>query len=151
MIEKDPNNTVRSYPIPLYANVHIHDEYYIPRRYDITAIQTGMTTIVTTEYDHHYVIGQNVRLNIPELFGSFGLNNVTAIVISVPALNQVQLNLNSNGINPFIASPNFPPNQTKTVAQIIAIGDNNSGPINTQGRVNQITFIPGSFLDISPL
>ncbi len=35
-------------------------------------------------------------------------------------------------------------------AQILAIGDINSGVVNSSGRTNQQTYINGSFIDISP-
>lgn len=35
--------------------------------------------------------------------------------------------------------------------QIMAIGDINSGTINASGRTNQGTYIPGSFIDVSPV
>lgn len=42
----------------------------------------------------------------------------------------------------------FPTNGS--VAQIVAVGDINSGVTNTSGRNSTGTFIPGSFVDISP-
>ncbi len=138
-------NSVISYPIPPYQNVPIHAEYYQPSFYFISGIVLGSNTLVTTSVNHNYVIGQQVRLVIPPSFGTTGLNEMTAIVLSIPNPNQVVLNISSIGMSAFIAS------SATTQAQIMAIGDINSGPINTQGRVNQITYIPGSFLDISPL
>jgi len=38
-----------------------------------------------------------------------------------------------------------------TEPQIIAIGDNNSGSINSNGRTNLGTTIPGAFRNISPV
>lgn len=127
-------------------NPPIHPEYYIPRVFDISAISSGTITTVTTSLNHNYVIGQNVRLLIPFFYGASPLNEQTGIVISIPAPNQVVLNLNSIGSNPFIASPSY----VSTPAQIVAIGDVNSGAINAHGRCHTSTFIPGSFIDISP-
>ena len=60
-------------------------------------------------------------------------------------VDQVVLDIDSAlNVNTYIAS------SATTQAQILAIGDVNSGPTNVSGRVNNITFIAGSFLDISP-
>jgi Ubiquitin-activating enzyme E1 FCCH domain len=212
---------VISYPIPLYQNVPIHPEFYQPRRFVISDLAFGETTTVTTLLDHDYVLGQNIRLLIPAIYGSYELNYKQGIVISIPTTNQVVVNIYSAGTTTFIPSPytsiitnitqainavvttnnpfhvgnhvifsavagmteinamvgnivarsptsltvdidssgfspyvsggllslyNIPQNQ----AQIIALGDVNTGPINSHGRVDQITYIPGSFINISP-
>lgn len=137
-------NTVISYPIPLYANVPIHAEYYQPSRFVISAISLGITTTVTTTVNHNYVIGQEVRLIVPPTFGSRALNEKTGFVISIPADNQVELNIDSIGVDAFIAS------SATTQAQILGLGDINTGVINASGRSPTGTFIPGSFINISP-
>lgn len=136
--------TVISYPIPAYQNVPIHTEYYQPSRFVISAITLGQTTTVTTEENNNYVIGQLCRLIIPPSFGCRQLNEVSGYVISVPASNQVVLDIYSAGGDPYIAS------SATTKAQILAVGDVNSGVITNTGRTNNGTFIPGSFINISP-
>lgn len=128
------------------SNPPINPQYYQPSRFVISAITEGTSTTVTTLVDHNYVIGQLVRLLIPPTYGAQGLDEQQAYVTSIPALNQVVLNINSKGMNPFIPSPVFGP----TPPQIVAIGDINSGQINDEGRINNLTYIPGSFIDISP-
>ncbi len=132
-------------PIPPYTNVPIHADYYQPSRFVIEDIGLGQTTTITTTENMNYVIGQQVRLLVPESFGSYQLNGRTGFVISIPAVDQVVLDIDSAlNVNAYVAS------SAKTQAQILAIGDINSGPTNTSGRVNNITYIAGSFLDISP-
>lgn len=138
------SGTVISYPIPLYANVPIQEDFYQPRRFVISAITLGAETTVTTTEDHDYVIGQEVRLIIPPTFGCRQLNGQSGIVLSIPAANQVVLNIYSAGGDAYIAS------SATTVAQIIAIGDINSGDVNSSGRTQNITYAPGSFINISP-
>lgn len=144
-------NTVISFPVPPFSNPPIQPEFYLPKRFTISAITLGITTTVTTTIEHDYVIGQEVRLIIPNRYGSTLLNEKTAIVLTIPSSTSVKLNLNSMGADPFIPSPTFLPFESKTLAQIIGIGDVNSGVINTTGRINTGTFIPGSFINISPL
>lgn len=137
-------NTVITYPIPAYSNVPIESQYYLPSRFVIIAITIGQTTTITTSANLNYAIGQLIRLLIPPSFGSRKLNESTGYVISKPALNQVTIDLNSIGADPFILS------NAITQAQIIAIGDINNGATNRDGRLHYHTFIPGSFIDISP-
>ena len=137
--------TVISYPIPLYANVPIQSQFYQPSVFQISAISLGTTTTVTTTANMNYVVGQLVRLLIPPSFGCTQLNNVAGYVLSLPSQAQVEIAINSSqNINAFISSP------AATKAQIIAVGDINSGAINASGNLSTSTLIPGSFSDISP-
>lgn len=136
--------TVISYPIPAYSNVPIEPQFYSPSRFVISDITLGTTTLVTTTTDVNYVIGQQVRLIIPPTFGTRQLNEQTAYVLSIPASNQVLLDVNSLNMDVFISS------SAATKAQILAIGDINQGQTNTMPS-NETTFIPGSFINISPI
>ncbi len=137
--------TVISYPIPLYANVPIHAEYYQPSRFVISGVTLGQTTLVTTTIDTNYVIGQQIRLIIPASFGCFQLNESQGYVLSIPSSNVVELSINSSqNVDAYISS------SATTPAQILAIGDVNSGQINTNGISSTLTYVPGSFIDISP-
>lgn len=131
-------------PIPPYSNVPIQPQNFKPSRFVITAITLGQTTTITTSDNTNYVTGQLVRLVIPESFGSYQLNEQTGYVLSIPATNQVVLNINSTNANPFVSSTN-----RFSQAQIMAVGDINNGPINIQGRQGNIS-VPGSFQNISP-
>jgi hypothetical protein len=136
---------VISYPIPAYQNVAIEPQFYSPSRFVISAITLGKTTTITTMLDNNYTIGQECRLIIPPSFGCRELNQATGYVISIPSADQVVLDIYSAGGNPYIAS------SATTPAQILAIGDINSGQINNSGNMNTTTYINGSFINISPL
>ena len=138
------SGTVISYPIPAYSNVSIQAQFYKPRNYVISAITLGQTTTITTTVALDYVVGQLIRLLIPASFGTYQLNNRQGIVLSVPAANQVVVSIDSTQADAFKSST------ATTLPQILAIGDINSGAINTSGRVNNLTYIPGSFINISP-
>ncbi len=132
-------------PIAYLNNLPINANYYAPQFFFIQAITLGATTTVTTTVNHDYVIAQECRLIIPPLNGCFQLNDVQGTVIQIPAANQVVLNIDSSrNVNPFVTS------SAKTQPQILAIGDYNEGAINAQGRSSTSTFIPGSFINISP-
>jgi hypothetical protein len=136
-------NTVLSPPIPAYQNFPIQPQNYQPSRFVITAISRGITTTITTSVNHNYVVGQQVRTLIPPTFGTRQLNEQTSYVISIPSSNQVQLNINSNGMDPFILS------SATVVAQIVSVGDVNQGQINANGLMNQGLSPYGSFINIS--
>lgn len=138
-------STVISYPISPYSNPPIEPQFYQPSRFVISAITLGATTLITTSVNHNYVIGQEVRLIIPPSFGTRQLNERRGYVILIPNPNQVQLDIFSLRMDPFILS------LATTVAQILAIGDSNNGYISNTGNVISNPEIPGSFINISPL
>ena len=133
-------------PIAPESNPPINPQYYQPSVFYISAITLGNTTTVTTSVNHNYVIGQLFRLLIPPTYGSVQLNQQQGYVIGIPAADQVVVNINSTKANAFVASPTYGP----TPPQIVAIGDQNSGQISSTGNVQINTYIPGSFINISP-
>lgn len=138
--------TVISFPIPPYANVPIQAGFFQPSRFVISNVALGITTTVTTTKNINYVLGQLVRLIIPPTFGCRQLNESTGYVLSIPAANQVVLDINSSrNVDPYKSSP------ATTVAQILAVGDINSGITSSTGRNIPSTNIPGAFINISPL
>jgi len=138
--------TVISYPIPPYQNLPIKATYYKPSQYFIEDVTLGVTTIVTTTEDVNYVVGQLVRLIIPPQFGCRQLNESQGYVLSLPALNEVEISIDSSrNVDNFVSS------NAATQPQILAIGDIANGQINSSGSVRQTTYIPGSFINISPL
>ena len=124
-------------PIAPYSNVPIQAQFYQPSQFFISNVTLGTTTIVTTTVNMNYVIGQLVRLLIPASFGCFQLNQQTGYVISLPSANQVEITINSNtNVNQYIAS------SAATQAQIVAVGDVNSGITSSTGLNNPTTNIP---------
>lgn len=132
-------------PLAPERNPPINPQYYAPSQFFISTVTLGISTTVTTTVNHNYYVGQQVRLIIPPTFGCRQLNESQGIVTSIPALNQVIVGINSVGADAFTSSA------STTQPQILAIGDINSGQINSSGLKNQLTYIPGSFIDISPL
>lgn len=137
-------STVISYPIPAYQNLPIEAQYYQPTQFFISTLTLGPTTVVTTTANHNYVIGQLVRLLIPQSNGTYQLNGRTGYVVSIPASNQVEVNISSLKLSAFTTTTD------PTQPQILAIGDINQGPINANGNQAEQTYIPGSFINISP-
>ncbi len=131
-------------PIAPYNNPPINPQYYEPSQFFIAAITLGQLTTVTTTVNHNYVVDQQCRLLIPASNGCRQLNEVSGYVLSIPAANQVVLSIYSLGGDPFITST------AANQPQILAIGDIANGQINSTGVNSNLTFIPGSFINISP-
>lgn len=131
-------------PKPIYQNLPIEAQYYQPSRFVISAITLGSTTLVTTTLDVNYLIGQQVRFVIPPSFGTRQLNEKQGLVIDIPMPNQIVVNIDSSKYDTFISS------SATTQAQIMAIGDVNTGQINANGPFHTQTNIPASFINISP-
>lgn len=132
-------------PVAPYNNVPIEPTWYQPRRFVISAVALGQTTTITTTTDMDYVVGQLVRLLIPKPYGCTQLNNTESYVISIPSSTQVVLQLDSSrNVNAFTSATYI------EQPQILAIGDVNTGAINASGPSSITTYIPGSFINISP-
>lgn len=136
---------VITYPTPVYQNLPIEPQYYQPSQFYISNVSIGTTTTVTTAVNHNYVVSQLVRLLIPKGYGCTQLNEQLGYVIQVPAANQVVININSQNANAFISA------NLSQKPQIVAVGEINTGPINANGSQQLTTFIPGSFINISPV
>lgn len=130
-------------PVARLNNLPIEPQFYQPSQFFISSVTTGYQTVVTTSSNHNYVITQQVRLYFPPYWGCRQLDGKEGTVISIPAANQVLIDINSLVCDSFINAG------LTTQPQITAIGDFNSGPTNT-GRSGNQTFIDGSFINISP-
>lgn len=138
-------NTVITYPIPPYQNLPIHPEFYQPRRWVISGITLGKVTLVTTTTDNDYVVGQQVRFIIPNGYGTRQLSEQSGYVILLLSSTQFVVDIDSSQMDVFIGA------SLTQQPQVLAIGDVNQGQTNTHGRTNQLTYIPGSYINISPL
>lgn len=132
-------------PLAPEANPPINPQFYQPSVFNIFFITNGVTTLVSTIGNHNFVIGQLVRLLVSEVYKAYQFNEKEAYVISIPNPNEVVLLLDSSNFNTYVT--NFFSGTTQP--QIFAVGDVNTGVTNT-GRSGNGTFIPGSFIDISP-
>jgi len=132
-------------PRPPYSNPPIQPQNFQPSRFFISGVTLGLSTTVTTVVPMNYVIGQLVRLLIPQGYGCVELNEFYGYVIGIPNPNQVILNIDSSLpiFNQFIAF------NGRTPPEIIAIGDVNSGGDPTTNVNNVPTTVKGAFINIS--
>jgi len=117
-----------------------------PFEYTITnATQTSPCVLTITEPYN----GGNAVL-IQNVSGMTELNGNVYQVLSGNATS-ITINVNASSFSAYISGGTatlYPTNGA--VAQIIAIGDINSGQNNSNGNMSQVVFIPGSFINISP-
>ncbi len=141
---KGVSMSVISYPIPAYSNVPIQPQFYQPRFWFISTITRGIQTTVTTTVTQDFVVGQLVRFIIPQPFGIRQLNEQQGYVIQILSPTQFVVDIDSRFMDAFTSS------SSTTQPQVIPVGDVGNGQINSQGRINNGTYIPGSFINISP-
>ena len=141
------SNPFNSGPQADYRNPPITPEYYSPNfsvLESITPINTFQTQIVTVA-SNEFVVGQLVRFVLPSNTGSVPLNEQTAYITSITDSQTFIAAIDATAMNPFNPSRN--PRQTPFV---IPVGDISSGQINSSGRINNLLYPPGAFINISP-
>lgn len=83
-----------------------------------------------------------------------GMTQLNGPTFNITAVSPTTITLNINSID-FTAYTSGGTvsliTSDKTSPQIIAIGDGNSGQINSSGSMLVTTYVPGSFINISPL
>ena len=135
-------------PIAPERNPPINPQYYEPSQFVISSITMGYNTTVTTSVIHNYVVGQEIRLLIPQYWGAQQLNRKTGFVISILSSTEILVSINSLNASPFALATPAP--QYPQQPQVIAVGDVNSGTINATGANQLGLTIPGAFANISP-
>lgn len=72
---------------------------YRPLRMVVTNVTNAAQAIVTTQINHQYSIGDQLRLLVPL---SYGMTiDKTIQIIAIPSANTLQCNLNTIGADPF--------------------------------------------------
>ena len=112
----------------------------------ITGVTNAINAVVTA--NNTFKIG-NI-LTISGIVGMTELNQSNLVILSANSTS-FTLNIDSSAYGTYISDGTATLQQLITsYPQILAIGDINEGVTNTSGRTNNITYIPGSFLNISP-
>lgn len=126
-------------PSGAFVKKVLYPYLYAPGVSIITGITTGTTTTIDTADAHNFVVGQEVALRIPNVYGTIQLNSLPNIaipgspiygyVISVTDYNTVVLNINSTGYTAFNTNQPFASYPGQQFAQIVAVGDVNTGGV----------------------
>ena len=115
----------------------LYPSLYAPGESVIGSITLGATTTVVTTSPHNFVVGQEVALRIPSVWGPTQLNSLPDVVIPgspiygfvtiVNSSTSVTININSTGFTAFNVNQPVASVKGLTFPQIVAVGDNNSG------------------------
>lgn len=118
---------------------------YAPGVSIISGITTGATTTIDTTTAHNFVVGQEVAIRIPTISGAptvWGPTQLNSLpnpvipgspiygyVVAVTDYNTVVVNINSTGYTAFNSNLPFANVSGATPAQIVAVGDVNTGGV----------------------
>jgi hypothetical protein len=110
---------------------------YMPQDNVISALTLAATTTVSTSMYHNFEVGQEVAFRIPSQWGTVQLNSlpntiipgspIYGYVISVTDNWNFVVNINSTGYTAFNTNPATPNIIGLTYAQVLAVGDVNTG------------------------
>ncbi len=114
----------------------------------ITGATQANPCVLTASNNFNFIFNQYI--GIQDVSGMLELNNRIFRILASDATT-ITIDVDASGYAAYISGGEaLLLNQITTRPQILAIGDINSGVVNTSGRTNNITYIPGSFINISP-
>lgn len=102
----------------------IENPVYMPSMRLIDAITQTNPAIVTTSFDHGYVTGTVVRIDVPRDFGMPEIDKQTGTII-VTGDDTFAIDIDSTFYEPF-AVPSPIPAHMATWAQVVPIGSDNA-------------------------
>lgn len=104
-----------------YRKVNFDPVFYPPHRI-IGDISQAAQGVVTTLVNHLYKIGQQIRFNIPAIYGMTELNNVLATIVAIPDDISFTIDIDTSGFTAFT----FPDagDVPFTPAQVTPVGEN---------------------------
>ena len=105
---------------PGYSQIQVHENLIWK---SIASISNSYPTIVTTNFNHHYVAGMNVSFLIPVQYGANELNGINVQVLSTPTATTLSIDFDTTQTTPFAYPSPLP--GAYTPATVFA---NSSGP-----------------------
>lgn len=112
----------------------------------ITATITGATKANPCVLTATNGFRPNQRVQISGVQGMTQLNGHTYTIVAATPTT-ISLGVDSSGFSVYTSGGTA---TNTAIPQILAVGDINSGQINSSGRINNLTYINGSFINISP-
>jgi hypothetical protein len=126
-------------PATAFVKKVLYPFLYAPGATYISNITLGTTTTIDTTTAHNFVLGQEVAIRVPNVWGTIQLNslpNVTTpgspiygYVVAVTDYNTVVVNINSTSYTAFNSNQPFASFAGQQFAQIVAVGDINTGGV----------------------
>lgn len=118
-------------------------ENFQPSNFTVYQIDRAREATITTLNNNNFVVGQQVRLNIPRPYGMQQINGQGPLVTSIISPVQFTINLDTRTYDAFVQFPTYP---GKTPPQVNAIGDQN---LTNSSPLNNGETIEGAFMNIS--
>lgn len=75
--------------------------------------------LITTSFDHDYIIGTTVRFYIPDTYGMYQLNHLVGEILTIPTTDTFTVSIDTRDFNTFSV-----PGSPKQYAQVVPIGEN---------------------------
>lgn len=122
---------------------------YSPSNQVIFDVTNNFPALVTTIEDHDYVIGNQISFLIPPQWGIRQLNGLKGYVVSIPELNQFEINIDTRLFDSFF-TPIVPEFVVIDQPQALGIGDENFGPLSPGGVPVLPTTIQGAYINQKP-
>ena len=121
--------------VPNNANTYLPPVIAIPSALEITAITNTNPMVITTTMNsdqvNTYIPGQVVKLNIPQTYGMWQANGISAPILQVNG-PYITVNINSINFDPF-----FIPNDGSGPASLSPSGSQN---LQFSNSTNQVGF-----------
>ena len=122
---------------------------YLPFVCDIDSITQGFPALVTTSIDHGFVPGNRVQFSIPPQWGMRQLNGLKGLVLTVPADDQIEVDIDTTSFDAFV-TPSPPPFVVIDPAQVAGVGDANYGNLSPGGVPVLPMTVPGAYINQPP-
>lgn len=120
---------------------------YIPFTCNITAVNNGQTTVVTTDVNHGFIVGNTVQFSIPKQWGERQLDGLKGTVLDTTA-NTITVNIDSALFDAF-STPTVTLPTVIDPAQVLPVGDYNIGYLAADIS-NPFLQIPGTYRNTYP-
>jgi len=102
-----------------YRKINFPSIFY-PRRRIITEISQAVNAVITTSVDPDYTVGQEVRFNVPAVFGMVEMDGLAGTVIAIGA-HTFTVNINTSAFTAFDFA--LPGDVPFTPAEVIPFGE----------------------------
>lgn len=103
------------------TNIAIQHPFFQPAMRQIAAITNANPAVVTTTFNHNYITGTIIRLDITPGHGMAQANQLFGPIIRLTPTT-FAINIDTTLFDPFVV-PTFPPGVGYTPSQTIAIGE----------------------------
>ncbi len=118
--------------------------YFQPARQTITAVSQAANALVTTASPHGYVVGEEVRFNVPNIpnfVTMYQLSGLSGQIVTVPSATTFTVNIDTTAFFPFVfpLTANYP----YTPAQVYAFGEGEDSSIASPNLLDDATLNTG--------